>query len=110
MATELLDLYAHRRVSDGYAFAPETRWQREMESAFLYEDTPDQRKAWEDVRADMETPRIMDRLVDRPREAQRLARLRSAVELVDRLPFEVDLWRVENRFYSLSQEVYPELR
>jgi len=63
MATELLDLYAHRRVADGHAFPPETRWQREMESAFLYEDTPDQRKAWEDVRADMEAPAIMDRLV-----------------------------------------------
>ena len=63
MAMELLDLYAHRRVAEGHAFSPETRWQRELESAFLYEDTPDQRKAWEDVRADMEAPAIMDRLV-----------------------------------------------
>ena len=63
MATELLDLYAHRQVSDGHAFPEDTRWQREMESAFLYEDTPDQRKAWEDVREDMMSPRIMDRLV-----------------------------------------------
>lgn len=63
MAAELLDLYAHRVVQEGFVFSPETRWQREMESAFLYEDTPDQRSAWEQVRADMESPRIMDRLV-----------------------------------------------
>jgi transcription-repair coupling factor (superfamily II helicase) len=63
MATELLDLYAHRSVSDGYAFSTDTRWQREMESSFLYEDTPDQRSAWLDVKRDMETPTIMDRLV-----------------------------------------------
>jgi len=63
MATELLDLYAHRQVREGHAFSGDTRWQREMESAFLYEDTPDQRAAWEQVKADMESPRIMDRLV-----------------------------------------------
>ena len=44
-------------------FPPDTRWQRAMESAFLYEDTPDQRTAVEDVKRDMESPRIMDRLV-----------------------------------------------
>ncbi|MGB5304499.1 MAG: CarD family transcriptional regulator, partial [Gemmatimonadota bacterium] len=63
MATELLDLYAHRSVSDGFAFSEDTRWQREMESSFLYEDTPDQRSAWLDVKRDMEAPTIMDRLV-----------------------------------------------
>jgi len=63
MATELLDLYAHRQVREGHEFSGDTRWQREMESAFLYEDTPDQRAAWEQVKADMESPRIMDRLV-----------------------------------------------
>ena len=63
MATELLDLYAHRQVREGHAYSGDTRWQREMESAFLYEDTPDQRAAWEQVKADMESPRIMDRLV-----------------------------------------------
>ncbi|MDT8436624.1 MAG: transcription-repair coupling factor [Gemmatimonadota bacterium] len=63
MATELLELYAHRHVTEGHPFGGETRWQREMESAFLYEDTPDQRAAWQDVRTDMEAPRIMDRLV-----------------------------------------------
>jgi len=63
MATELLELYAHRVVKVGHSYSSETRWQRELESAFLYEDTPDQRSAWEKVREDMESPRIMDRLV-----------------------------------------------
>jgi len=62
-AAELLELYAHRQIADGHAFGPETRWQREMESAFLFEETPDQLAAWEDVRRDMEEPRPMDRLV-----------------------------------------------
>jgi transcription-repair coupling factor (superfamily II helicase) len=63
MAAELLDLYARRTVSAGYAFPPDTRWQRELESAFLYEDTPDQRKATEDVKRDLERPVPMDRLL-----------------------------------------------
>ena len=63
MAAELLDLYAHRHVTEGHPFSPDTRWQREMESAFLYEDTPDQRQAWSDVKRDMESSSIMDRLV-----------------------------------------------
>ncbi|MGN6392229.1 MAG: transcription-repair coupling factor [Gemmatimonadales bacterium] len=63
MAAELLDLYARRTVSAGFAFPPDARWQRELESSFLYEDTPDQRKATEEVKADMERPRPMDRLL-----------------------------------------------
>jgi transcription-repair coupling factor (superfamily II helicase) len=63
MAVELLELYAHRSVSHGFGFSAESRWQREMESAFLYEDTPDQRAAWEDTRRDMESGQIMDRLI-----------------------------------------------
>jgi transcription-repair coupling factor (superfamily II helicase) len=63
MAAELLDLYARRTVAAGYAFPPDTKWQRELESSFLYEDTPDQRKATEEVKADMERPRPMDRLL-----------------------------------------------
>jgi transcription-repair coupling factor (superfamily II helicase) len=63
MAAELLDLYARRKVSGGYPFPPDTRWQRELESAFLYEDTPDQRRATEDVKRDMERPVPMDRLL-----------------------------------------------
>ena len=63
MAGELLDLYARRSVTGGYPFPPDTKWQRELESSFLYEDTPDQRKATEEVKADMERPRPMDRLL-----------------------------------------------
>jgi transcription-repair coupling factor (superfamily II helicase) len=63
MAAELLELYARRTVTGGHSFPPDARWQRELESSFLYEDTPDQRKATEEVKADMERPRPMDRLL-----------------------------------------------
>ncbi|CAA9308622.1 MAG: Transcription-repair coupling factor [uncultured Gemmatimonadetes bacterium] len=63
MTAELLELYAARAAEKGFAFAADTRWQREMESAFLFEDTPDQRQATEDVKRDMESPRPMDRLI-----------------------------------------------
>ncbi len=63
MTSELLELYAARAAEKGFAFSPDTRWQREMESAFLFEDTPDQRQATEDVKRDMESPRPMDRLI-----------------------------------------------
>lgn len=63
MASELLDLYARRKVSAGYGFPPDTRWQRELESSFLYEDTPDQRKATEAVKKAMEQAIPMDLLL-----------------------------------------------
>ncbi|HWK89688.1 MAG TPA: DEAD/DEAH box helicase, partial [Longimicrobium sp.] len=63
MTAELLELYAARSAEKGFGFSPDTRWQREMESAFLFEDTPDQRQATEDVKRDMESPRPMDRLI-----------------------------------------------
>ena len=63
MAAELLDLYARRKTVAGYPFPPDTRWQRELESSFLYEDTPDQRKATDDIKRDMERPVPMDRLL-----------------------------------------------
>ncbi|HXX36613.1 MAG TPA: transcription-repair coupling factor [bacterium] len=63
MARELLQLYAARERAAGHAFSPDTPWQREMEDAFEYEETPDQLKAIEDVKRDMEAPRPMDRLV-----------------------------------------------
>jgi transcription-repair coupling factor (superfamily II helicase) len=63
MAAELLELYARRSVAGGYEFPSDTRWQRELESAFLYEDTPDQRTATEETKLDMERPRPMDRLI-----------------------------------------------
>jgi len=63
MAAELLDLYARRQLAIGYSFPPDTPWQRELESAFLYEDTPDQRRASDEVKRDMERARPMDRLL-----------------------------------------------
>ena len=63
LAEELLELHARRETARGFAFGSDTQWQREMESAFLYEDTPDQRAAAEAVKRDMERPRPMDRLV-----------------------------------------------
>jgi transcription-repair coupling factor (superfamily II helicase) len=63
MAAELLDLYARRTVSAGFAFPPDAKWQRELESSFLYEDTPDQRTATDDIKRDMERPLPMDRLL-----------------------------------------------
>lgn len=63
MAAELLELYARRQVQAGFAFPPDTKWQRELESSFLYEDTPDQRRSTDDVKRDMERPVPMDRLL-----------------------------------------------
>jgi len=63
MAADLLDLYARRQLASGFAFPPDTPWQRELESAFLYEDTPDQRRATEEVKRDLERARPMDRLL-----------------------------------------------
>ena len=63
MAQELLDLYARRQLAAGFAFPADTPWQRELESAFLYEDTPDQVRATLEVKRDMERPRPMDRLL-----------------------------------------------
>ncbi|NNF27595.1 MAG: DEAD/DEAH box helicase, partial [Gemmatimonadetes bacterium] len=63
MTAELLELYATRQTRPGHAFPPDTRWQKEMEASFLYEDTPDQRTAAEDVKRDMESSAMMDRLI-----------------------------------------------
>ena len=63
MMVELLRLYAERESATGFAFSADTTWQKEMESSFLYEDTPDQRTATEAVKRDMESARPMDRLI-----------------------------------------------
>src|SRR6266403_3256255 len=63
MAQELLKLYAERKVAGGYAFAPDSEWQKEFEEAFQYEETPDQLVAIADIKRDMESPLPMDRLV-----------------------------------------------
>ncbi|MGK7310827.1 MAG: transcription-repair coupling factor [Candidatus Longimicrobiales bacterium M2_2A_002] len=63
MAAELLELYAAREMAERPPYPEDTRWQKEMESAFLYEDTPDQRQATRDVKADMQSEKPMDRLI-----------------------------------------------
>ena len=63
MTAELLDLYARRQVANRPPHAPDGAWQRQLESSFLFEDTPDQRKATTDVKGDMERSRPMDRLL-----------------------------------------------
>ncbi|WP_314628800.1 transcription-repair coupling factor, partial [uncultured Selenomonas sp.] len=63
IADELIALYAKRRAAKGFAFSPDTPWQREFEDAFPYEETPDQRRAIEEIKADMEKPEPMDRLL-----------------------------------------------
>src|ERR687892_662793 len=63
IAQELVVLYQKRLQEIGHAFSPDTPWQRELEEAFPYQETPDQLKAIADVKADMEEPSPMDRLV-----------------------------------------------
>jgi transcription-repair coupling factor (superfamily II helicase) len=63
MTVELLDLYARRKVATRAPHVPDTPWQRQLESSFLFEDTPDQRTATSDVKGDMERARPMDRLL-----------------------------------------------
>ncbi|MBR1395171.1 MAG: transcription-repair coupling factor [Prevotella sp.] len=63
IARDLIKLYAKRRREKGFAFSHDSYLQHELEASFLYEDTPDQLKATQDVKADMEQARPMDRLV-----------------------------------------------
>jgi transcription-repair coupling factor (superfamily II helicase) len=63
LSGELLSLYAERRRRTGHAFPEDSDWQREFEEAFQFTETPDQREAIELVKADMEAPRPMDRLI-----------------------------------------------
>ncbi len=63
LAGELLSLYAERRRRSGHAFEADSDWQREFEERFPFTETPDQREAIELVKADMEAPRPMDRLI-----------------------------------------------
>ena len=63
IARDLIRLYAKRRHEKGFAFSADNFMQHELEASFLYEDTPDQLKATQDVKADMERARPMDRLV-----------------------------------------------
>ena len=63
IAFNLIQLYAKRRLEKGFQYAPDSYLQNELESSFIYEDTPDQIKSTQDVKADMESDRPMDRLV-----------------------------------------------
>lgn len=63
IARDLILLYAKRRESQGFAFSPDTSMQNELEASFAYEDTPDQQMVTQQVKADMEQRRPMDRLV-----------------------------------------------
>lgn len=63
IARDLIRLYASRKEEKGFSFSPDSYLQHELEASFIYEDTPDQLKATCDVKADMESPRPMDRLI-----------------------------------------------
>ncbi len=63
LANDLLELYAKRQLSQGHAFSPDGEWQRELEAAFPYAETPDQLRAIADVKHDMELVQPMDRLI-----------------------------------------------
>ena len=63
IARDLIKLYSRRREEKGFAYSPDSFMQHELEASFLYEDTPDQLKATQDIKTDMERARPMDRLV-----------------------------------------------
>lgn len=63
IARDLIKLYAARKNEQGYSFSPDSYMQQELEASFIYEDTPDQLTATNAVKADMESPRPMDRLI-----------------------------------------------
>ncbi len=63
VAQDMLDLYARRNVVQGYAFMPDTNWQKELEDSFPYVETDDQLRALTDIKRDMEATRPMDRLL-----------------------------------------------
>jgi transcription-repair coupling factor (superfamily II helicase) len=63
MAFELIQLYARRETAEGIAFPPDTQWDAELTESFPYAETPDQARAIEDVKGDMESAKPMDRLV-----------------------------------------------
>ena len=63
IAADLIKLYSERSTAPGFSFAPDDYLQQELESSFMYEDTPDQHKAVEDVKRDMEDNHPMDRLI-----------------------------------------------
>src|SRR6202167_4938627 len=63
MADELLKLYAERRMAEGFAFSPDSNWQREFEDSFEFTETKDQISAVKEIKHDLESPHPMDRLL-----------------------------------------------
>ncbi len=63
LASDLLELYSYRKRKKGFSFSEDSAWQKEFEDAFIYEETPDQERAIEEIREDMEKPQPMDRLL-----------------------------------------------
>lgn len=63
VAFDLIKLYAQRKMEKGFRYSPDSYLQNELEASFMYEDTPDQLKATEDVKIDMESEQTMDRLI-----------------------------------------------
>ena len=63
IAFDLIKLYAQRKAAKGFPFSPDSYLQNELEASFIYEDTPDQEKATQDVKNDMENDGVMDRLI-----------------------------------------------
>lgn len=63
LASELLRIYAARSALQGYSFSPDNDWQKQLEKSFIYQDTPDQTRATQEVKQDMESLRPMDRLI-----------------------------------------------
>ncbi len=63
LAFDIIKLYAERKLEKGFCYAPDSYLQNELEASFMYEDTPDQYQATQDVKADMESDKTMDRLV-----------------------------------------------
>lgn len=63
IAFDLIKLYAQRKTAKGFSFSPDSYLQTELEASFIYEDTPDQEKATQDVKNDMENDGVMDRLI-----------------------------------------------
>ena len=80
VAADLVRLYAARQLLHGHAFREDTPWQQELEAAFPYEETDDQLRAIREVKADMESPRPMDRLIPSfPMSGPRCPRLATPV-------------------------------
>lgn len=63
LATNLIKLYAERMAIQGFRFSPDTVWQREFEDSFMYEDTSDQERSTREIKEDMESSKVMDRLL-----------------------------------------------